>query len=129
MLITSTDKYPYHRALRLDSRVGVLNILMIQKYDPGKSIYTKPHLAARVFRKILTPVKLVKAFFRKLRGQPPHLPFRDSNPIDLKMAVNGLHASQMPWMAMFRKSLNHTFGFKVADSMMTEIDDLEMWVT
>lgn len=138
MFNISADKYTYHRTLGLDRRVGALNlsILATQKVDPRKpASYTKPHLAARVVRKFLTRVNQIKAckhwtvsVFRKLSGRPPRLPLRDASPIDLEMAVNGLHASEMPWMASFRKSLNCTFGPKVTESMLREIDDIEMWV-
>lgn len=113
--------------------MGVLNVHVTQKFSPGQPNHTKPHLLARVARQIFSPFKLVKAckywtvsVFCKLSGQPPHFPLRDASPIDLEMAENGLRASEMPWMAPFHNSLNRTFGFKVADSMMTEIDDLEM---
>lgn len=107
----------------------------MQKLNPAKLSYTKPHLAARVVRNVLISVDQVKAckcwavsVIHKLSRRPPSLSLRDTSPIDLEMAVNGLHASEMPWMATFRKSLNSTFGLKIANSMMDEIDDIEMWV-
>lgn len=117
--------------MRLDGRVALLNTHVVQNFDPVRPDYQIPHQAARVIRVILTPVKLVKDFRYHIASQLSERPARPSpvealRQIDLEVPESMEFASEKPYMKRFRKLLDRTYGAKIAECIMTEIDVLVM---
>lgn len=118
----------------MDNRVGILNALAVQEFDPECTRCAKPHLAARVVRAILVPFKILKdckywissIVLRKAVGKcvPP---LENGNQIDL-VEKGERPASELSHMTEFRKLLNRTFGSKSTAIMIAEIDKIDWLV-
>lgn len=120
-----------HRALRLDGRVGVLNALAVQEFDPDCTKCAPPHLVARVVRAIFSPVKILKdckywISFIILRNAARQCvpPLGNRNQIDLAEKGNK-PASEMLCVVEFRKQLDQTFGSKSTAIILAQIDKLD----